>query len=237
MSLANSDQATQDSAVAETQTNVVPLPTSQTAGLTFPQKQKFRFNKDSETGFQRPSVEVEVPVPSYQGLIKILTEAETANGKKAFDLLQQAATRVIIDELRSYVADNSNANQDTIPWEKFTFEAISQIPQGIRGVSAIAKELWEKFAKAYVAVMPALTNSTPEVAAARVSVLVQKFRPLTGNPDRKKIIENLMNTLAIFVESNAPDMEEFSPILEFLTKKADELKAEDTIVTSDALGF
>lgn len=234
MPLNTPDQAaTADTAAAS---NIIPLAASQTAGLTFPQKQKFRFNKD-DTGFQRPAVEVEVPVPSYNGLVQILSNAETPVGKKAFDLLQQAAAQVIIGELRSYVADNANASQDTIPWDKFTFEAIAQIPQGIRGVSAIAKELWEKFAKAYVAVMPALTNSSPEIAAARVSVMVQKFRPLTGNPDRKKIIENLMATLAIFVDSSAPDMEEFSPILEFLTKKADELKAEDTIVTSDALGF
>src|ERR1700748_615409 len=213
-------------------TNVVPLAPAQTAGMTFPQDYKFRFNKD-ELGNQRPAVEVKIPVPSYNGLVSIINNAETPDGKKAFDLLQQAAARVIIDEVRSFVAENANASQDTIPWTKFTFEEIAKIPQGIRGVSAIGKELWDKFANAYVAVMPALTNSTQGVAAARVGVLVQKCRPLTGNPERKKIIENLMATLAIFVGSNTPDLEEFAPILEFLTKKADELKAEDTLVSAE----
>lgn len=237
MALANSDQAaTEQTAVVEPVTNVIPLAANQTAGMTFPQERKFRFNKD-DLGNQRPAVTLQVPVPSYNGLVNILNNAETPQGKKAFELLQQAAADVIVSELRSYVADNANAAQDTIPWDKFTFEAISQIPQGIRGVSAIAKELWEKFAKAYVAAMPALTNTTAEVAAARVGVLVQKFRPLTGNPERKKIIENLMATLAVFVNSNTPGLDEFEPILEFLSKKADELKAEDTIVTADALGF
>lgn len=221
--------------------NVIKLPESQTAGTTFPQKQRFRFNKPDTTtdplAVQRPAVEVEIPVPSYKGIYNILANAETPAGKKAFDLLQQAAAQVIISEVRSYVSDNLTASQETIPWDKFTFEQIALIPQGIRGVSAITKELWEKFAKTYVAVMPALTNSKPEVCAARVGVLVQKFRPLTGNPDRKVIIKNLMNTLAVFVDSNAPDLEEFAPILEFLTKKADELMEEDSIVTADALGF
>jgi hypothetical protein len=225
-----------DQAATDTSASVVPLAAAQTAGLTFPQKQRFRFNKD-DTGFQRAAVEVEIPVPSYQGLVQILSNAETVDGKKAFELLQQAAAQVVIGEVRSYVSDNPNASQETIPWDKFTFDAISKVPQGIRGVSSIAKELWEKFAKAYVAVMPALSQSTPEMCAARVSVLVQKFRPLTGNPDRKKIIENLMATIAIFVGSNTPDLEEYTPILEFLTKKADELKAEDSVITSDALGF
>jgi hypothetical protein len=236
MALATPDQASQETATSEAASNVVGLAPSQTAGLTFPQEKKFRFNKD-ELGVQRPAVTLQVPVPSYNGIIEILNNAETADGKKAFDLLQQAVADVIVSELRSYVGENVNAEQSNIPWDKFTFQAISKIPQGIRGVSAIAKELWEKFAKAYVAVMPALTNTAPEVAAARVGVLVQKFRPLTGNPERKKIIENLMATLAIFVGSNTPGLDEFEPILEYLSKKADELKAEDTIVTADALGF
>lgn len=228
--------ATPDQVASPEASNVIPLAPSQTAGLTFPQETKFRFNKD-ELGNQRAAVVLQIPVPSYNGLAEILNNAETVEGKKAFELLQQAAAQVVVSELRAYVSDTPNAAQDTIPWEKFTFDAISKIPQGIRGVSAIGKELWEKFAKAYVAVMPALTSTAPEVAAARVGVLVQKFRPLTGNPERKKIIENLMATLAIFVSSNTPGLDEFEPILEFLSKKADELKAEDTIVTADALGF
>lgn len=237
MALVNPDQEIAQSADATAEaSNVIPLAANQTAGMTFPQERKFRFNKD-ELGNQRAAVTLQVPVPSYNGIVSIINNAETVAGKKAFELMQQAMADVIVSELRTYVGDNTNAAQDTIPWDKFTFEAISQIPQGIRGVSAIAKELWDKFAKAYVAAMPALTNTTAEVAAARVGVLVQKFRPLTGNPERKKIIENLMATLAVFVGSNTPGLEEFEPILEFLSKKADELKAEDTIVTADALGF
>lgn len=218
------------------ETPVVANDATSTAGDTFPKKQRFRFNKD-DTGFQRPAVEVDIPVPSFNGLVKILQGANTPEGKKAFDLLVDAAAGVIIGEIRGYVSDNTNASQDNIPWDKFTFQAIANMPQGVRGVSAIPKELWEKFAKSYVAVMPTKSSATPEQAAARVGILVQKFRPLTGNPDRTKIIENLMATLGIYVEAVGAEAEEFSPILEFLTKKADELKAENTVVTTEALGF
>lgn len=209
---------------------------SAATSLTYPRAQRFRFNKD-DTGFQRPAVEVQIPVPSFNGLVAILQNAQTAEGKKAYDLLLDAAASVVIGEVRGYVADNTNASQDTIPWDKFTFQAIANMPAGVRGASSIPKELWEKFAKSYVAIMPTKSSATPEQAAARVGILVQKFRPLTGNPDRSKIIENLMATLAVYVEAVGSEGEEFSPILEFLSKKADELKAENTVVTADALGF
>jgi hypothetical protein len=223
---------------AQDQASAVNVPANQEGqlGLTYPQKTKFRFNKD-DTGFQRPSVEVEIPVPNYQGLTQIILNAEKDDaGKKAFALLQQMAAKAVIDEVRGYVSDNANASQETIPWDKFTFQAIANMPAGIRGASAIPKEVWDKWLKDYVSVMPAKTGTTAEVCATRGSVMMQKFRPLTGNPDRKKIIENLMATLAVYVDTS-PNVEEFTPILEFLAKKADELKAEDSIVTADALGF
>lgn len=216
----------------------VPAPVPVSApdvGLTYPQTTKFRFNKD-DTGFQRPAVEVQIQVPNYQGLTSILLNAEKDDaGKKAFALLQAVAAKAIVDEVRGYISDNANASQDTIPWDKFTFQAIANMPAGIRGASAIPKELWEKWSKDYVAFMPAKTGTTAEVCATRAGVMMQKFRPLTGAPDRKKIIENLMGTLSIYIDS--PNAEEFGGILEFLTKKADELKAEDSVVTADALGF
>lgn len=234
--------------MSETQTQAVtdqPAATANdatsTAGDTYPKEYKFRFNKDSETGFQRLAVELKIPVPTFAGIYKILAaynqNPSDVAAKKAFELLASAAADQVISEIRGYVADNMNASQENIPWEKFTFQAIANMPQGVRGVSAIAKELWDKFAKAYVATMPTKSNVTAEQAAVRVSVLVQKFRPLTGNAERSKIIDNLMQTVAVFTEALGDAAEEFSPILEFLSKKADELKAENTVVTTDALGF
>jgi len=233
-----SETQTQDSGV---QQQAVANDASSTVTDTFPKEYKFRFNKDSETGFQRPAVELKIPVPSFAGIVKVLQNYQSnpndASAKKAFDLLISATADVVIGEVRSYVSDNANANQDNIPWDKFTWQAIANIPQGVRGVSAIAKELWDKFAKSYVAIIPTKSSATPEQAAARVGILVQKFRPLTGNPDRTKIIENLMSTLAVYTDAMGDAAEEFSPILEFLSKKADELKAENTVVTTEALGF
>jgi len=229
----------------------------QSVAKTFPRKVSYRFNEveDEKTKVKtkRPSVEVQVPVPSLPGIIAIIQSGVPAKQKadngvaiseeekkaiKALDYLIEVTGDVVQKEVRSYVQDNVNASQDTIPWNKFTFEEIANMPAGIRGASSIAKELWEKFAKSYVDVMVAAANVTAEVAAARAGVFLQKFRPLTGNPERKTIIENLMGTLAVYVDKSADkDKEEFVPILEFLSKKADELKAEDTVVTADALGF
>ena len=209
---------------------------------TFPRKVKFRFNKDQKTGFQRAAVETTVKVLSTAGLIDIIQRGATADeseqGKKdkaTLDYAIEVLGDAIVNEVRGYVSDNLNASQETIPWNNYTFAAIANMPAGIRGASGIAKELWDKFAADYVAVISA-TGLAAEVAAARVAVMVQKFRPLTGNPDRKSIIENLMGTLVVYMEKTT-NGEEFSSILEFLNKKADELKKEDTVVTAGALGF
>lgn len=214
---------------------------SEEMGLTYPLQKKFRFNKNQETGVQRESVEVTFPVPAYNGIVKILNDAvqddATDVQKQTLKYLLETVAEAVTSQVRSYVSDNENASQATIPWNKFTFEAIANMPAATRGASAIAKELWEKFAKEYVAIMPSKSNVSAEVCATRVGVLVAKFRPLTGNPQRKDIITNLMNTLAVFIDSNPPSKDEFEPIFEFLTKKADELKAEDSVVTTEALGF
>lgn len=210
---------------------------------TFPRKTRFRFNKDDKTGIQRNAVEVEIQVPSLQGLISIIKDGmsadpETEEGKKSkktMDYLIELAGDAIVKEVRSYVSDNANAAQDTIDWKNFTFSAIANMPAGIRGASSISKEVWEAFTKDYVAVMVA-ANIPAEVAAIRCSVFTQKFRPLTGNPERKSIIESLMGTLAVYIDKSTK-VDEFSDILEFLTKKADDLKKEDSIVTANALGF
>ena len=211
--------------------------------LTFPRKVKFRFNKNDKTGFQRSAVETVVKVLSTAGLIDIIQLGATADettdqGKKdkaTLDYVIEVLGDAVVNEVRGYVSDNLNAAQDTIPWGNYTFAAIANMPAGIRGASGIAKELWDKFAADYVAVI-ASTGLAAEIAAARVAVFVQKFRPLTGNPDRKSIIENLMGTLVVYMEKTS-NGEEFSSILEFLNKKADELKKEDTLVTAGALGF
>lgn len=240
-----------------TQSDVQQSQVQQAAELTFPRKTSYRFNevKDEATGTstKRDAVAVDIPVPNLQGIIQVIQKGATAKNAgsvvgailsdeqkhdiKALDYLIEVLGDAVVKEIRGYVSDNANASQDTIPWNKYTFEAIANMPAGIRGATSIAKELWDKFAKSYVTVM-SLNGITAEIAAVRAGVFVQKFRPLTGNPERKTIIENLMGTLAIYLERSADkDKEEFSSILEFLDRKADELKKEDTVVTKDALGF
>jgi len=228
-----------------------------TVQKTFPREVSYRFNEvedpTTKVKSKRPSVVLKVPVPSLPGIISIIQAGATAKQKadagqtvsdeekkaiKSLEYLIEVTGDVVQKEVRGFVNDNLNASQDTIPWNKYTFEEIANMPAGIRGASSIAKELWDKFAKSYVEVMVAFANVTAEVAAARAGVFLQKFRPLTGNPERKTIIENLMATLAVYMDKSADkDKEELTPILEFLSKKADELKAEDTVVTKDALGF
>ena len=110
---------------------------------TFPRKVKFRFNKNEKTGFQRPAVEAVVKVLSTAGLIDIIQKGATADeateqGKKDKCTLEYAIEvlgNAIVSEVKSFVSDNLNASQETIPWANYTFQAIANMPAGIRGAT------------------------------------------------------------------------------------------------------
>lgn len=177
---------------------------------------KFRFKKDN-LGNQRPTVEVKGPVPSVEGIVSILEK-----GGKGLELLQDAMYDVVRGALASYVADNENASQDSIPWEKFSWEAIANAPREDR--RSIPEETWKAFAEDYLKVMPGVTGKSPEAVANATTVYLKKFTLVKTN---KPILAKLKEQLSLYVE-HSPKAEEFSDVLEVLLKKADTyLKADD----------
>jgi hypothetical protein len=177
---------------------------------------KFRFKKDN-LGNQRPTVEVKGFVPSVEGIVGILEK-----GGKGLELLQDAMYDVVRGALGSYVADNENASQDSIPWEKFTWESIANAPREDR--RSIPEEQWKGFAEDYLKVMPGVTGKSPEAIANATTVYLKKFTLVKTN---KPILAKLKEQLSLYVE-HSPKAEEFSDVLEVLLKKADAyLKADD----------
>ena len=99
---------------------------------------KFRWNKD-DTGYQRPSIVLNGPVPSVEGFIEILEK-----GGQGLVLLQEAAYDVVRSAVSAYLADNENATPENIPWDKFSWEAIANQTKEER--AKIDPEVWKKFA-------------------------------------------------------------------------------------------
>lgn len=179
---------------------------------------KFHFKKvkDEATGLEvkRPTVELQLPVPSVEGIIEIL-EA----GGKQLDLLLEAVTDVIATRARELVNDDDKLSQDTIDLSKLSWEAISNLPKAERRGGGISKEIWEEFGKDYIAVMPTVTGKTAEQIGNASKILLNKFNAVKTN---KPVLKLLKDQIAIYV-SNSPNAETYTDCVQFLVDKAETL--------------
>lgn len=178
---------------------------------------KFHFKKD-DLGNKRETVELKLPTPSVEGLVKIL---ET--GGKGLELLLAAASDIVIAQARSILNDSDTMSAKDFPMEQCFWEFIANMPEAEKRGRGIAKEVWEAFGKDYIAVMPAVTGKTADQVGNAVKLFLNKFQAVKSN---KPVISKLKEQLAIYV-SNSPNAEEYADAVKFLSEKADTLLAAD----------
>jgi len=179
---------------------------------------KFFFKKvvDKETKeeFKRPTVELELPVPSVEGIIEILQQ-----GGKALELLQDAVAEVVIGQARSIVNDREDISQSNFPLDKVLWEYIANLPKAERRGGGISKETWEAFSDDYVGVMPSVTGKSAEQVSNAAKILMNKFNLVKTN---KPVLKLLKEQLAVYINSS-PNAETYQECVEFLLNKADAL--------------
>jgi hypothetical protein len=175
-------------------------------------------DKETKEEFKRPTVELELPVPSVEGLVEIITQ-----GGKGLELLLDAAAEVVIGQARSIVNDKEDISQENFPLDKITWEYIANLPKAERRGGGISKETWEAFSDDYVAVMPSVTGKTAEQVANAAKILMNKFNLVKAN---KPVLKLLKEQLTIYV-NNSPNAETYTECVEFLVNKADALLAMD----------
>jgi len=178
---------------------------------------KFHFKKDS-LGNKRETVELNLPVPSVEGVIRIL---ET--GGKQLDLLLAAVGDVIASQARSILNENEAMIASNFPLEQCSWEAIANMPEAEKRGRGIPKETWEEFAADYLSVMPGITGKTEEQITLAAKLLVNKFNSVKTN---KPVVKKLKEQLAIYT-TGSPNAEQFSDCIKFLDEKADALLAAD----------
>jgi hypothetical protein len=183
-------------------------------------KFNFRTVKDEATGLEskRPSVELKLPTPSVEGLIAIL-EA----GGKGLELLLEAAADIVISRARELVSDKEDTSAENFPFEQLAWDVIANLPKAERKGRGIPKEVWDDFAKDYIAVMPAVTGKTAEQIGNATKILLNKFSAVKAN---KPILTLLKNQLGMYLNSS-PNAEQFADCVEFLLQKAETLLATD----------
>lgn len=174
---------------------------------------KFNFKKD-ELGNKRPSVELNIPVPSVEGITEILLA-----GGKQLELLQEAVQSIIIAQTRNIVNEKEDITQENFPFEQLTWEFISNIEPKERRGGGIPKDTWEEFAKDYIEVMPALTGKTAEQVGSAAKIYLNKFSSVKT---AKPILKLLKEQLSLYV-TNSPNAETYAECVDFLVGKADKL--------------
>jgi hypothetical protein len=184
---------------------------------------KFRFKKDKLEN-QRPSIEVKLAVPSFDGIVSILSNAKTEEGKKEYDLLLDAMYEVIRSGALEKISNDEKLTSENFPFGEVTWKAIANQDRADRRASSIPVELWNEFATDYISIMPALTNKSPEAVTNATIVYLKKFSQVKQD---KKSLEKLKEQLAIYTQ-NTKRGEDFVEILDLLQRKVDVyLKADD----------
>lgn len=181
---------------------------------------KFNFRKD-KLGNKRPSVELKLPVPSVEGIAAIFTK-----GGKELELLMETVADVVRAQAAEIVGEIESISQDSFPMDKISWSFIANMPKEDRRSSAIAAEVWEGFAKDYIAVMPALTGKSVEAVTNATIVYLKKFAIIKTD---KKSLAKLKDQLAIYSET--PNAEQYLEVLELLVRRCDAYLAADDIAS------
>lgn len=183
---------------------------------TKPTKFHFKSMEDKETGLKtkRPTVEINLVVPSVEGIIEIIQ-----TGGKSLELLQEAVESVVQSRAREIINEKEDITEDNFPYEELLWEKIANLPKAERRGGGIAKETWEEFAADYIQVMPAVTGKSAEQVANAAKIFLNKFAAVKTN---KPVLKLLKDQLAIYI-NNSSSAESYSDCIDFLNNKADNL--------------
>ena len=211
----------------------------------------FKEQKDDngkKTGYKRPAVVLNIPVPSAISLATVISKGivayrqvipegapipdEISSARNQLDLLLNATSDIIYVNAREQVNSKDDISQENLDISKLSWDYIANIPPAERKGSGISDETWEDFVKDYIAIMPATLQTqgltkTVEQITTQAEMLKKKFNSCK---QQKKILSYLRQMLALWFQSTQ-QKDDFSQVFEYLDKRADTLlKADEAAV-------
>lgn len=178
---------------------------------------KFHFKKD-ELGNKRETIELKLPVPSVEGIVKIL---ET--GGKELELLLSVVGDAVASQARAILNENTSMTVAQFPTNQAFWTFIANMPESEKRGRGIAKEVWEEFAADYLAVMPGITGKTEEQVSLAAKLFLNKFQSVKSN---KPVLKKLKEQLAVYTNGSA-NAENYVDCVKFLDEKAETLLQQD----------
>lgn len=184
-----------------------------------------KFNFRTVDGVKRETILLPIAPISLQEAI----DAGEASIKYLENLIYaefQTAARQILSE------DLSITGEANFPWDKLTWASIITETETERRGRGIPKEVWVDFEKDFLAVMEACSTKSEAQLKNVATIIRNKLQPVKFN---KPVLEKVVSEyLAVYVQS-ATRLEEFSDVVEFLQKKAEEFLTLDQAALADSL--
>lgn len=184
-----------------------------------------KFNFRTVDGIKRETIVLPIAPISLQEAI----DAGEASIKYLENLIYgefTAAARTILAD------DLSITGEANFPWDKLNWAAIITETESERKGRGIPKEVWVDFEKDFLAVMEAVSTKSEAQLKNVATIIRNKLQPVKFN---KPVLEKVVSEyLAVYVQS-ATRLEEFSDVVEFLQKKAEEFLTLDQAALADSL--
>lgn len=187
------------------------------------------FNFRTKDNYKRPTVSVELYVPTKDGLIALLQGED----QKVVELIESLAADTLLAHVRSFVDSDNDFSQETlnalIEAGEISLERIANLPKSER--NTISKEMLEEFAKDYISVMPQLTGADVKKVQVAAGLFIERFKRVAGD---NEVLAVLQARLGTFIEGAGDDIVgKHERVLAYLATKLEELLSVK--VTADAL--
>lgn len=186
-------------------------------------KQKNELGEEVEV--KRPTVKLNVPVITIDGLVALLNEG---NGTKIAGLLS-VLEDVIYKQAKEQVDENEAIDQEKLDLTKLTLDYILTLPPSSRSSNAPSEEQWKAFELDYPAVMAAVQpdRTTEQISLAR-DLFLKKLTPVKDKPQMIKVLQDY---IALWF-TNSKQQEELTTVFEYINNRAEALLATPAKVLS-----
>ena len=184
-----------------------------------------KFNFRTVDGVKRETILLDIAPISLQEAIDA--------GEASIKYLESLIYGEFVSAARSILSEDMTiTGKYNFPWEKLTWNEIIAENETERKGRGIPKETWVDFEKDFLAVMEACSTKSEAQLKNVATIIKNKLQPVKFN---KPVLEMVVSEyLAVYVQS-ATRLEEFSDVVEFLQKKAEEFLTLDQTALADAL--
>jgi len=172
--------------------------------------QKFSFKKD-ELGNKRDTVELQLPKPTFDGILAAL-EVE----KQAQYVIDCVFADQVFQAKLQVGHETSPVNkQEDLDISKLTIDAIANLPPSERKGAGIAKEVWKQFAEDYIAIMPSFKARVLRMSRMLQKIFVARMQPCKTN---KPVLSRLKDYLNLYFTKTSIQ-EDMQEVYTFLNEK------------------